>query len=107
VQDEPLWPPLASPAVTYVDRCGIVCQDLDLPDHLDESAAATLLIIPGRCVVLRTPNPWLSWTPEGVQTLAWRIAGRVPVILDHLDVRLVDDLQHAFLDVLDWRGAAA
>lgn len=91
----------------YVDRCGVRCQDLDLPDRLDAAAAAHLVICPGRCVVLRAPNPWLSWTPEGVMTLAWRIAGRVPVILDDLDVRLADDLQQAFLDVLDWRAAGA
>jgi hypothetical protein len=94
-------------SAAYTDRCGIVCQDLDLPDVLDSHTAADLLIIPGRCVVLRTPNPWLRWTAAGVQTLAWRIAGRVPVILDDLDSRLADDLHQAFLDVLDWCGAVA
>jgi hypothetical protein len=92
----------------YVDRCGIVCQDLDLPDVLDARAAAHLVIAVGRCVVLRTPNPWLTWTADGIRTLAFRIAGRVPCILpDDLDSRLAADLEHAMLDVLDWCGAAA
>jgi hypothetical protein len=95
------------PGAVYTDRCGIVCQDLDLPDRLDVRTAAELVIAPFRCVVLRTPNPWLTWTPEGVRTLAWRVAGRIPVILDDLDVRLADDIARACLDVLDWVGQPA
>lgn len=97
----------ASDPVLYVDRCGVICQDLELPDRLDEHSAAWLLIVPGRCVVLRTPNPWLSWTTAGCMTLAWRIAGRVPVVLDELPAGLADEMQRAFLTVLDFIGQPA
>lgn len=91
---------------SYRDSCTVACQELELPGHLDEHAAAWLVIAPGRCVVLRA-DPWMSWTVAGAQTLAWRIAGRVPVILDDLPPVLADDLQRAFTQVLDWIGAPA
>ncbi len=97
---------VAAPHV-YADRCGVICQDLELPAHLDEHEAAWLVICPGRCVVLQTPRSGLTWTPDGVMTLAWRVAGRVPVVLDDVPTDLADALEGAFLRVLDWIGAAA
>jgi hypothetical protein len=90
----------------YRDACGVLCQDLDLPNHLDEHAAAWLVIAPGRCVVLHA-GPWSSWTLAGVQVLAWRVAGRVPVICDDIPPGMADDLDRAVLVVLDWAGAVA
>jgi hypothetical protein len=90
----------------YVDACGTTCLDVHLPDFLDEHAAAWLILAPRRCLVLHS-DPWMSWTVGGVQVLAHRVAGRVPVVLDDLCPGLADELERAMLAVLDWAGATA
>lgn len=96
---------MSAVAVRYADRCGVICQELDLSKHLDERAAAWLVICSGRCVVLHAPAE-VTWTAAGVMTLAWRIAGRVPSVLDELPPHLADELAAAMLKVLDFAGAA-
>lgn len=88
------------------DSCGVRCQHVTLPDCLNATAAATLFIVPGRCVVLEA-LPDVQWTTAGVRTFAYRVAGRIPTVLDLLPPSLADALADEIVRVLDWVGTPA
>lgn len=86
------------------DSCGRQCHHITLPDLLDAAAAAALMVAPDRCVILDA-LPDVLWTEAGVRTLAYRVAGRVPLLWDGLPPRLGDAFTQAVREVLDWARA--